>query len=79
MKVHYNLYYLYLEEQEQHPLSTQQSETIRKNIEKYFEKIKPPWKPLPLINSEQKFCPHGRPIVIEITKNEIKQKRRNLK
>jgi hypothetical protein len=54
VKAHYNLYYLYLEEQEKHPLSTQQSETIRKNIEKYFEKIKPPWKPLPLISSEQR-------------------------
>jgi hypothetical protein len=42
VKEHYNLYYLFLEDKEKHPLSAQRSETIRKNIEKYFRKIKPP-------------------------------------
>ena len=54
MKKHYNLYYLYLEDKEKHSLPVQQSEVIRKNIEKFFGEIKPPWKSLPLISSEQK-------------------------
>ena len=39
MKERYNLYYLFLEDKEKHPLPIQQSEAIRKNIEKIFEKI----------------------------------------
>lgn len=54
MKEHYNLYYLFLEDKEKHPPPVQQSEAIRKNIEKFFGIIKPPWKSLPLISSEQK-------------------------
>ena len=55
MKGHYNLYYLFLEDKEQHPLSALRSEAIRKNIEKFFEEIKPPWKSLPLTSREQKL------------------------
>ena len=53
MKKHYNLYYLYIEDKEKQSLPVQQSEGIRKNIEKFFGEIKPPWKSLPLISSEQ--------------------------
>lgn len=42
MKDHYNLYYLFLEDKEKNPLPIQQSEAIRKNLEKFYEKIKPP-------------------------------------
>ena len=42
MKAHYNIYYLFLEDQKKHPLSEQVREAIRKNIEKYFKKLKPP-------------------------------------
>ena len=42
MKEHYNIYYLFLEDKEKHPLPIQHSEAIRKNVEKIFEKIKPP-------------------------------------
>lgn len=52
MKEHYNLYYLLLEDNEKHPLPEQQSEVIRKNIEKFYEELKPPWKSLPLLSSE---------------------------
>ena len=55
MKEHYNLYYLFLEDKENCCLSAQQSEAVRKNIENFFGKIKPPWKSLPLISSEQEL------------------------
>lgn len=42
VKAHYNIYYLFLEDQKKHPLSEQVREAIRKNIEKYFKKLKPP-------------------------------------
>lgn len=42
VKEHYNLYYLLLEDQENHPLPAHRREAIQKIIEKFFEKIKPP-------------------------------------
>jgi hypothetical protein len=42
VKEHYNLYYLFLEDKEKHPLPAQRSEAIRKNIKIFLEKIKPP-------------------------------------
>lgn len=47
MKKHYNLYYLFLEDMQKYPLSEERSQQIRKNIEKYYKKIKPPDKSIP--------------------------------
>ena len=54
MTEHYNLYYLFLKDMERNPLPVEQREAIRKNIENFSEKIKPPWSSFPLISSEQK-------------------------
>ena len=53
MKEHYNLHYLLLEDMEQHPLPDIQRDFIRKNIENFFEKIKPPQNAQPLITRER--------------------------
>ena len=47
MAEHYNLYYLFLEDMERHPMSEDAFWEIKKNIEKFYEKIKPPWPPQP--------------------------------
>lgn len=51
---HYNLYYLFLEDKQKHPLPEHRANTIRKNIEKFFKNIKPPAfsKPLNITTSE---------------------------
>ena len=54
MTEHYNLHYLFLKDMERNPLSAEQSEALRKNIENFFKKKKPPWNSFPLISSEQK-------------------------
>ena len=45
---HSNLYYLFLEDQRLHPMPEARVFEIRKNIEKFYEKIKPPWNSKPL-------------------------------
>ena len=47
MAKRYNLYYLFLEDMQKHPLSEERSQQIRKIIEKYYKKIKPPGKSIP--------------------------------
>lgn len=42
MKKHYNLYYLFLEDMQQYPLSEQRSIEILKEITESCEKTKPP-------------------------------------
>ena len=49
MNGHYNLYYLFLEDKRKHPMPEHKVQAIRKNIEKFFEKIKPPAFSKPLI------------------------------
>lgn len=44
MADHYNLYYILLEDKAQNPMPEQRARKIRKNIEKFYKKIKPPWK-----------------------------------
>lgn len=56
MAEHYNLYYLLLEDQQKNPMSEAAKEKIRKNIEKYYREIKPPWQANPL-NSIQEETP----------------------
>lgn len=50
MKEHYNLYYIFLEDMQRHPMSEERNVQIRKNIENFYKKIKPPWQPNPLNN-----------------------------
>ena len=38
----YNLYYIYLEEKQKNPLPRRADQRIRKILEKYFKRIKPP-------------------------------------
>lgn len=52
MADHYNLYYLFLEDKAQHPISEVANSEIQKNIEIIYEKIKPPWISKPLTNAE---------------------------
>ena len=42
MTWHYNLYYLFLEDKAKHPLPPEKKAEIQKNLEKFFENIKPP-------------------------------------
>ena len=42
MAQHYNLYYLFAEDKQKHPMPEEKVLEIRKNIEKYLENIKPP-------------------------------------
>jgi len=53
VKNHYNLYYLFLEDKEKHPMSDRGNQAIRKNVENFYKKIKPPWNSQPLISSER--------------------------
>lgn len=48
MKEHYNLYYIFLEDMRRNPMSEERSAQIRKNLENYYKKIKPPWQNNPL-------------------------------
>ncbi len=52
MPAKYNLYYILQEEHCRSPMPQDKYLQIRKNLEKYYEKIKPPWDSLP---------PHIRP------------------
>lgn len=47
MSPHYNLYYIFLEDQQRHPMPEEQYLRIRKNLENFYKKIKPPWISLP--------------------------------
>lgn len=42
MKEHYNIYYLFLEDRAKNPVPDDRNEAIRKNIENFYKKIKPP-------------------------------------
>lgn len=42
MEQHYNLYYLFLEDKTQNPMREEKVMEIRKNIENFYKKIKPP-------------------------------------
>ena len=42
MQKHYNIYYLFLDDKEKHPIPKDTKEQILKNIEKFYQKIKPP-------------------------------------
>lgn len=44
---HYNLYYLFLEDQQKHPIPEDKCLQIRNNLENFYKKIKPPWKSQP--------------------------------
>ena len=44
MDNHYNLYYLFLEDQQRNPMDPDARDQIRKNIENFYKKIKPPWE-----------------------------------
>lgn len=44
MDDHFNLYYIILEDMLQHPMSEKQCAEIKNNLEKFYDKIKPPWK-----------------------------------
>ena len=57
MKEHYNLHYLLLEDMERNSLSASQRTAVRKNIEKFFEKVKPPQISQPLITRERNILP----------------------
>ena len=48
MKAHYNLYYIFLDDMRHHPMSEERNAEIRKNIEYFYRKIKPPWDTNPL-------------------------------
>lgn len=48
MTKHSNVYYLFLEDQKKNPIDVAANERIRKNIEKFYWEIKPPWKSEPL-------------------------------
>ena len=54
MPEHRNLYYLFLEEQQQNLMPEDRNREIRKNLENYFKKIKPPWNSRPPTISEEK-------------------------
>ena len=43
MEEHHYLYYIFLEDQQNHPLSETAYQKLRTNIEKYYKEIKPPW------------------------------------
>lgn len=42
MAKHYNLYYLFLEDQARHPMPEQEKIRVQKNLEEFFKKLKPP-------------------------------------
>lgn len=42
MAEHYNLYYLFAQDKARHPMPEDKKEEIRKNIEIFYQKIKPP-------------------------------------
>ena len=52
MAKHYNLYYLFLEDQRENPMDPIAKERIQKNIEKFYREIKPPWNANPLSSIE---------------------------
>ena len=42
VKKHYNLYYLFEEDKVKHPMPSEAKDRIRKNLQDFFKKIKPP-------------------------------------
>lgn len=53
MKVdgHYNLYYLFLEDKQKHPMPRSTAMAIRKKLQKFFKNIKPSAASKPLIDT----------------------------
>lgn len=49
MDGHYNIYYLFLEDKQKHPMPEQPVTDIRKNLKKIFKNLKPPESSKPLI------------------------------
>lgn len=47
MSDHANLFYLFQEDMQRYPLPEEKDFCIRKNLEKFYKKIKPPWISLP--------------------------------
>lgn len=47
MTKHFNLYYLFLEDQQKNPMDEVSKKKIQKNIENYYREIKPPGKSMP--------------------------------
>lgn len=47
MKRHYNLYYLFWEDQAERRLSEKEKWKIQKIIENFYKKLKPPWLMIP--------------------------------
>lgn len=43
MPDHYNLYYLFLEDQRNNPMDPQAKARIQHKIEAFYKKTKPPW------------------------------------
>ena len=52
MAKHYNLYYLFLADQQENSMDLAAKEKIKKNIEKFYREIKPPWESNPLSSIE---------------------------
>ena len=50
MQGHYNIYYLFLEDKKNNPMSEDKINAVRENIEKYYEELKPPWSVLDIQN-----------------------------
>ena len=42
MKEHYNLYYLFYEDKQRHPMPIDRKEKILKKLQEIFKNIKPP-------------------------------------
>ena len=57
MAEHFVLYYLFLEDKAAHPMPEEQNRQIRKNIEKFYQKIKPPPTSRPLTSIRENEPP----------------------
>ena len=56
MQEHYTLYYLFLEDMQHHPMPEKKNAEIKKNIENFYQNLKPPWSDVPL-NSIREINP----------------------
>ncbi len=50
MHGHYNIYYLFLEDKAKNPMSPRRKAEMQKEIEKFYQKLKPNQNLQPLIN-----------------------------
>ena len=57
MAEHFVLYYLFLEDQRANPMPEDRNRQVRKNIEKFYQKIKPPPFSRPLTSIRDKEEP----------------------